>query len=228
MARFNLNEALKQKAAQHTLKANVNQDELALDDVSRVKVLSPGRKVFKRFMRNRLAIFGSVLLISMFVLAFFGPLFYPYGQKEVFYKYDDRTVNYGMAKENTAYNYFVSDEGVDIELLVGTAAGSNIKSMIAAGQDGKLIASETRYYAIDKVEEDIYTLSTVETEEVCLFGEGSIFVGNYGTITEAMEYSIAPIAGLEDAVSAHRGGDSFVYDGVTYELVTVNRRTIGV
>ena len=32
------------------------KEQLALDDARRVKVLSPGMLVFKRFMRNRLAI----------------------------------------------------------------------------------------------------------------------------------------------------------------------------
>ena len=48
MASYNLNEALKKKAAPK----KAAQQEIKLDDVSRVKVLSPGRQVFKRFIRN--------------------------------------------------------------------------------------------------------------------------------------------------------------------------------
>ena len=43
MASYNLNEALKKKAAPK----KAAQQEIKLDDVSRVKVLSPGRQVFK-------------------------------------------------------------------------------------------------------------------------------------------------------------------------------------
>ena len=75
MASYNLNEILKAKAGKEDKKGTVG-----LDDVSRVKVLSPGRQVFKRFIRNRLAVFGSALLILMFVFSFLGPIFYPYGQ----------------------------------------------------------------------------------------------------------------------------------------------------
>ena len=64
-----LYEALKAKAAQEE---KPQDEEIHLDDVSRVKVLSPGRQVFKRFIRNRLAVVGSVLLITMFVFSFFG------------------------------------------------------------------------------------------------------------------------------------------------------------
>ena len=100
MAKSYLSDALKAKAALEEKKTD--EGEVHLDDVSRVKVLSPGRQVFKRFIRNRLAVFGSALLITMFVFSFFGPLFYPYGQKQIFYKYEEQNVNYGMAKENTA------------------------------------------------------------------------------------------------------------------------------
>ena len=83
MASYNLNEILKAKAGR-----TGNQVAVGLDDVARVKVLSPGRQVFKRFIRNRLAVFGSILLIIMFVFSFIGPIFYHCGQKEIFYKYD--------------------------------------------------------------------------------------------------------------------------------------------
>ena len=89
---YSLNEVLKERAAQE--QHQDNPGEKTLDDLSRVKVLSPGRKVFKRFIRNRLAVFGSILLITMFVFSFLGPLFYPYGQKQIFYKFDNQNVRH--------------------------------------------------------------------------------------------------------------------------------------
>ena len=59
MASYNLNEVLKKKNAEK--KQQSNNQEIHLDDVSRVKVLSPGRQVLKRFARNRLAVFGTIL-----------------------------------------------------------------------------------------------------------------------------------------------------------------------
>ena len=59
MASYNLNEILKKRAAQKTHEA---KKEMDLGDTARVKVLSPMRQVMKRFMRNRLAIFGTVTL----------------------------------------------------------------------------------------------------------------------------------------------------------------------
>ena len=44
----------------------------------RVKVLSPGRMVAKRFFRSRLSMVGLVTLLLLFIFSFIGPLFSPY------------------------------------------------------------------------------------------------------------------------------------------------------
>ncbi len=41
----------------------------------RVKVLSPGRMVAKRFFRSRLSMVGLVTLLVLFIFSFIGPLF---------------------------------------------------------------------------------------------------------------------------------------------------------
>lgn len=84
-----LNETLKKReAAERERLMNEVQDGeekvMALDDTQRVKVLSPGRLVMKRFFRNKLAIIGLAVLIFMFVFAFICPLFYPYSQTQIF------------------------------------------------------------------------------------------------------------------------------------------------
>ena len=120
MASYDLNEVLKKRAAQQAKAgaaaagAAAQGGEVDLGDVSRVKVLSPGRQVFKRFIRNRLAVFGSVVLIILFIFSFFGPLLYPYGQKQIFYKYDYQNVNYALAKENTGYNGYDVDAAIEV------------------------------------------------------------------------------------------------------------------
>ena len=44
--------------------------EYSLNDDRRVKVLSPGALIAKRFFRNRLAVVGLVILVVMFVFSF--------------------------------------------------------------------------------------------------------------------------------------------------------------
>ena len=118
---------------------NNNEEQLSLDDGRRVKVLSPGMMVFKRFIRNRLAVFGSILLITMFVFSFLGPLYYPYGQKQIFYKYDKQHINYAMAKNNTAYNGFELDAQVKVDSSVNNVMNSRIKKMIADGRESETV-----------------------------------------------------------------------------------------
>ncbi len=214
MAKSYLYDALKAKAAQQQKQED---GEIHLDDVSRVKVLSPGRQVFKRFIRNRLAVFGSVLLITMFVFSFFGPLLYPYGQKQIFYKFDEQNVNYGMAKENTAYNGYVIDDGIEVERPVANAINSNVKKMIANDQDSMLVFGEKSNYEISKLAEDVYTLSAVELERVCITGAGTVKVGVYDSITKSISFSGAKVEGLAEAAAAIKGkGGTVTLEGVEY------------
>lgn len=81
-------------------------DAQTLADESRIKVLSPGMMVFKRFIRNRLAIVGMVILILMFAFSFVGGLLSPYSQKEVFYKYEITKKNFATATYNTELRYY--------------------------------------------------------------------------------------------------------------------------
>ena len=62
-----------------------DEKKMALDDVQRVKVLSPGRMVMSRFLRNRLSLVGIIIIIAMFAFAFIGGMVMPYSQSDVFY-----------------------------------------------------------------------------------------------------------------------------------------------
>ena len=85
-----------------------DKEQLALDDGRRVKVLSPGMMVFKRFIRNRLAIVGICTLIFMFGFSFLGGLISPYRQDQVFYKTDYANKEYASAVVNTEYRFFAA------------------------------------------------------------------------------------------------------------------------
>ena len=84
-------------------------EQLSLNDDRRVKVLSPGTLVAKRFFRNRLAVVGLTILAVMFIFSFIGGLISPYGQDEVFYRDDIQLKEYAAMSENTEYRYLVAD-----------------------------------------------------------------------------------------------------------------------
>ena len=218
MSSYNLNEVLKAKAAEERQNQGP-QGEKTLDDLSRVKVLSPGRKVFKRFIRNRLAVAGSVMLITMFVFSFIGPLFYPYGQKQIFYKYDKQHVNYAMAKDNTAYNGFELDADVKVENAVNNVMNSRIKTMIADGKESETVFGD-QVWQIDKLADDIYQLSLMDVLPVCVYGDVTAEIGTYTMVGKKIEYKTAPVDGLEDAIrkaiADSPSGGTFELSGVTY------------
>ena len=49
-------------------KIDNNTEEYSLNDDRRVKTLSPGARVVRRFLRNRVAVTGLVILIVIFVV----------------------------------------------------------------------------------------------------------------------------------------------------------------
>ncbi|MBQ1897244.1 MAG: ABC transporter permease [Lachnospiraceae bacterium] len=213
MASYNLNEILKQKAGKTEKTGSVG-----LDDVSRVKVLSPGRQVFKRFMRNRLAVFGSGLLILMFVFSFLGPLFYPYGQKEIFYKYDTQNVNYALAKEITSYTGYKLSSDITVPRTVTTSINSMAKKLIAADGDGALLVADDDAFLLNRINDDVFNLSSVTTRKVASVGSGSALVGTYDMIDDTITFNGQKIDGLLEALKAdfNRAGGEFTFEGVTY------------
>ena len=67
---------------------NENSQQYSLNDDRRVKTLSPGQLVVKRFLRNRLAVTGLTVLVIMFLFSFLGGVISPYEEDELFYRYE--------------------------------------------------------------------------------------------------------------------------------------------
>ena len=85
------------------------EEEMKLDDARRVKVLSPGMLVFKRFIRNKLAIAGTIILIAMFLFAFVGPIFTPYKIAQQFKEEANQWQQYATVMYNTDLRYTVRE-----------------------------------------------------------------------------------------------------------------------
>ncbi len=75
-------------------------DMHSLSDERRVKVLSPSMLVMKRFIRNKLAITGLIILVVMFLFSFVGGLLMPYRQQQVFLKQELIPKEYAAALYN--------------------------------------------------------------------------------------------------------------------------------
>lgn len=79
-----------------------------LGDEQRVKVLSPGMMVLKRFIRNRLAITGLVILVIMFLFSFLGGVLSPYRQDQTFHTTQVMLKEYAGATRNEELRYTVA------------------------------------------------------------------------------------------------------------------------
>ena len=86
-----------------------NKSKQKLDDEQRVKVLSPSMLVFKRFIRNRLAITGLIILIAMFLFSFLGGVLSPYSQAQVFRKYEYTNKDYATIAKNNELRYAAAE-----------------------------------------------------------------------------------------------------------------------
>lgn len=62
--------------------------EVELDELDNKVVESPGRLVLKRFLRNKLAIVGLVIIVVMAIFTLIGPIISPYGEFQIFYAKD--------------------------------------------------------------------------------------------------------------------------------------------
>ena len=90
-------------------------ENVTLDDVRRVKVLSPSMLVFRRFIRNKLAITGSIFIIAMFLFSFVGGWIMPYSESQIFTKHQDMSKEFAGVTENSEFRY-TEVEGAEFPL----------------------------------------------------------------------------------------------------------------
>lgn len=222
MEKRNFNEALKQRELRERAEnaRRSGDNEMTLDDAARVKILSPGMLVFKRFIRNKLALVGTAILVIMFLFAFLGPYFYQYDQTQVFTTYKKLNINYANAKERTDYTvYTVEDLGISI--TTKNLFNSIVLKMEEAGQTQYLTEDSTKGtpVLVEKLGENIYTMSVSEQIPVGSFAMQNIgkFNTKFGKVTYSGE---ALDAGFDQAVAdaVKAGQAQFEYAGEQYLL----------
>lgn len=82
----------------------------SLDNLERVKTLSPNMMVVKRFLRNKLAIVGLVILVVMFLFSFVGGMLSPYSETQVFHRKEEMKKEYAGAAINDSMNVIVKED----------------------------------------------------------------------------------------------------------------------
>lgn len=137
---------------QENQKQNVDDRHLALDDEQRVKVLSPSMLVFRRFVRNRLAIVGTVIIVAMFIFSFIGGIITPYGESERFRGYEMMVKDYAAITENNEYRY-VEAEGKAFP------SGAKSKMILALTRGEEIFEYNGQNYGLIQEGENLYRVT---------------------------------------------------------------------
>lgn len=179
------------------------QEQYSLNDDRRVKVLSPGMLVAKRFIRNRMAVTGLVILIFMFVFSFIGGLVSPYGQDQFFYT--DKTIrkSFGEAKENTEFRY-----GSNSDELFGLTAQA--KAMLAIQQGKDSFNFSNHNYTMNKVSDEMFTVSC----DGVMVGYAAKDMVNADAADQKLSFEF----NYQALIAYATGAKEFTADGVTYAL----------
>lgn len=123
-------------------------EQLSLNDDRRVKVLTPGAMVAKRFFRNRLAVVGMIMLVAMFLFSFVGGMISPYDEDEQFYTYTLQNKEYAAVTKNDSFRYLAAD---------GQEFGSILQAqfVLANEQESGTFSYNGVDYRIEKEGEDL-------------------------------------------------------------------------
>ena len=177
----------------------------ALDDEQRVKVLSPGMLVAKRFFRNKLAVAGLVILVTMFVFSFIGGMVSPYGESQVFRKTDHVWKDYAGATYNKAYIFETAD-GSEFP-----AAGQQ-KFILATNKGDATFEADGVTYGLENKGEEYWAIYSAEpvATVLTLKGKSTYKPAGDAEVTDDIK------EGYEEAVSNDE--DTFEVDGITYSI----------
>ncbi len=140
-------------AKQDNTPSGGNEEHYSLNDDRRVKVLSPGALVAKRFFRNRLAVVGLSILVFMFVFSFIGGLLSPYGEDQFFYREDQINKEFAVVTENSDFRYMAKDSN-----LFGSAVQA--QTMLAIQKNTPTFSYNGTNYALAQEGADFYAISS--------------------------------------------------------------------
>ncbi len=177
-----------------------------LDDESRVKVLSPGMMVFKRFVRNRLAITGFIILVFMFLFSFLGGVLSPYSQDKVFYRNEYTLKDFAGATFNKENRTTVKD-GFSF-------SNTGYGKMILAHNNGEnMFSSDGINYSFTVTDDNFFRITEYEPLSNVISRKKLYnykHVGNF-TMSDDMRKAFE---------KAHQAGDdTFEFDGNVYFII---------
>jgi len=172
-------------------------EEMHLDDARRVKVLSPGMLVFKRFIRNKLAVIGFGILLFMFTFSFLGPFLSPYTQTEVFSGTGTMSKDFAGAIYNKELRYTVAP---------GQTFGSAERAqfLLALSKNEETFTYNDVTYFIVKESEGTYRI-------VQLSPVAEVMIGKFRSLTDepiSEEMTVAYQEAIDNDLNYFQVGDT--------------------
>ena len=181
------------------------ETQFSLNDDRRVRTLSPGALVLRRFLRNRVAVTGLIILAFMFVFSFIGGAITPYKEDQLFYRNNEQKKQYAAIKENTEYRY-TSAEGAKFPSV------AQAKFVMAAKKNAPTFEAGGTTYSIVKEGEDFYGIYSEDGSEL-------IAVATFDVVTAAEAGAKIPFGFQYAILKAVTGGTTtFEYEGKTYTV----------
>jgi peptide/nickel transport system permease protein len=185
--------------------ASAEESEYSLNDDRRVKTLSPTALVVKRFLRNRVAVTGLIILTFMFVFSFIGGVISPYREDQLFYRYDEQNKQYAAVMENKELRYITENEA-DFPTV------ARAKLSLALKGNNETFESNGVTYRYEKLSDELYEIFVDGQDE-------PVALATYDTVSSTSSNAKLPFA-FQKAILEAVAGDksSFKYDGKTYTV----------
>ena len=183
---------------------STESEQYSLNDDRRVKVLSPGTLVAKRFFRNRIAVTGLVILAFMFLFSFLGGLLSPYKEDQKFYRYDIQQKTYAGVIENTEFRY-ASADGQEF----GSILQAQLVLAVQTNKDG--FSYKNVNYTVTEEGSDFYSVSIRGGANIGIAYKDIVNVSNEG---EKLAYALQFAA-----LKAYTNGETaFTVGGKEYTI----------
>lgn len=167
-----------------------DKQEYSLNDDRRVKVLSPGALIAKRFFRNRLAVVGLVILVVMFVFSFIGGLVSPYGQDESFYTDTQLNTQYAGITESTSLRYTAAPDQSFGALLQAAANGAVQSGASTFERDGVS-------YGLEEAAPGVYVVT--QGGQTVAYASVNLVSVPSGSQTPSFDFQLAAVSAIANA-----------------------------
>lgn len=186
------------------------EQQYSLNDDRRIKTLSPTAMVMKRFIRNKVAVTGTIILIFMFLFSFVGGVVSPYREDELFYRTEMQKKEYASVIENVELRYTV----VEGESFSSVAQAKLVLALQQIKDGTATFEAQKNKYTLKEEAPGVYSISVGNKKMSKLVAIASYDVVSPSTPDQEIGFQLK-----YDIFKAYANNESsFESEGVKYTL----------